>query len=90
MAKLFSGHVVAGDTLVLLIVADFMDISELFLLYAQHFVFSLSHNFLLVILGSEPTMICGNPLLCSIHNPQFSPILPILTHWSHELPTLPI
>ena len=48
--KLFSGHVVVGDTLVLLIVADFMDISELFLLYAQHFVFSLSHNFLLVIL----------------------------------------
>ena len=41
-------------------------------------------------LGSEPTMIYGNPLLCSIHNPQFSPILPILTHWSHELPTLPI
>ena len=41
-------------------------------------------------LGSEPTMICGNPLLCSIHNPQFSLILPILTHWSHELPTLPI
>ena len=46
--------------------------------------------FFLYILGSEPTMICGNPLLCSIHNPQFPPILPILTHWSHELPTLPI